>query len=184
MFAHISLHVPGIHNVMNALAATAAAVTLGIPEHAVCEGLSRFTGAGRRFEYVGSLNGADIFDDYAHHPSEIKALLDMVEKLNYRRVILAFQSHTYSRTKALFNEFIKQLSRPDKVILTEIYAAREKDTLGVSSKDLSGEIAGSVYCRTIDELKDAIKAMAAPGDIILTVGAGAIFKAGRDIAEK
>ena len=124
---------PGRHNIYNALAATAAAICLGIKPTAVTYGLAGFNGAGRRLEFKGKFNGADVYDDYAHHPGELKALLDAVEPLGYKRTIVVFQPHTYSRTIALFDDFLRQLSRPDVVYLAEIYAAREKNTQGVSS---------------------------------------------------
>ena len=120
LFAHVTIHVPGIHNVKNALAASAGAIALGCGPLAVKYGLAGFTGAGRRFEFKGKFNGADIYDDYAHHPGELKALLDATEGLGYRRTIMVFQPHTYSRTKALFADFVEQLRRPDVTILAEI----------------------------------------------------------------
>ena len=140
LFTHVSLRVPGLHNVKNALAATAAAICLGIDPTAVTYGLAGFTGAGRRFEFKGKYNGADVYDDYAHHPGELKALLNAVEPLGYKRTIVVFQPHTYSRTKALFNDFIEQLRRPDIAYLAEIYAAREQNTFGISSADLANNI--------------------------------------------
>lgn len=180
-FAHINLCVPGLHNVKNALAATAAAVCLGIPAEAIQKGLCAFTGAQRRFEFKGVYNGADVYDDYAHHPGELKALLDAVETLDYRRTVIVFQPHTYTRTNALFDDFIEQLSRPDITYLAEIYAAREKNTLGISSADLSREISGSKFYPSFSELKASLKKIASPGDIILTVGAGDIYKIGEDL---
>jgi UDP-N-acetylmuramate--alanine ligase len=180
-FAHISLCVPGLHNVKNALAATAAAICLGVPAEAIREGLSVFTGAQRRFQFKGRYNGADVYDDYAHHPGELKALLDMVEALNYERIIVVFQPHTYSRTNALFDDFVDQLRRPDVTYLAEIYAAREKNTLGISSKDLSREISGSKYFPSFSELEYSLKGIASPGDIIITVGAGDVYKIGEDL---
>lgn len=126
LFAHVTLHVPGIHNVRNALAATAAAIVLGVSPNAVKYGLAGFEGAGRRFDYKGKFQGADLYDDYAHHPSELRALLDAVDTLDYQRTIVVFQPHTYSRTAKLFNDFVEQLRRPTIVYLAEIYAAREK----------------------------------------------------------
>ncbi|MGN1002692.1 MAG: UDP-N-acetylmuramate--L-alanine ligase, partial [Oscillospiraceae bacterium] len=120
-FTHVSLRVPGLHNVKDALAATAAAICLGAGPLAVKYGLSAFTGAGRRYEFKGKFNGADVYDDYAHHPGELKALLDAVEPVGYKRIIVVFQPHTYSRTKALFDDFVEQLRRPDMTILAEIY---------------------------------------------------------------
>ena len=180
----VHLKVPGHHNVMNALAAAAAALTLNIPAEYIDKGLANFTGAGRRFEYKGTYNGALVYDDYAHHPSELRALLDMVLALDYERVIVAFQPHTYTRTKLLFDEFVQQLRRPTKVFLAEIYAAREKNTIGISSKDLTDKIDGAVFCKDFDELEKALMAEAKPGDIILTVGAGNIYTVGENIVKK
>ena len=181
-FCRIVLHVPGLHNVYNALAATAAAITLNIPADAIVEGLSDFHGAGRRFEYKGSLAGASVYDDYAHHPHELRALLDAVKALDFSRVIIAFQPHTYTRTSALFNDFIEELKRADQVFLAEIYAAREKNTIGISSKDLAEKIPGAVFCPTFKEIEEKIRGMAKKGDIILTVGAGDIYKIGEKLA--
>jgi len=182
-FTHVSLRVPGLHNVKNALAATAAAICLGVEPTAVTYGLAGFTGAGRRFEFKGKYNGADVYDDYAHHPGELKALLDAVEPLGYKRTIVVFQPHTYSRTKALFDDFACQLRRPDIAYLAEIYAAREKNTLGISSADLAREIPGSRYFKSFDEIESDLRRTAEPGDIILTVGAGDVFKLGERLVE-
>ena len=111
----VTIHVPGEHNIKNALAAAAACLCLGIKPTSIKYGLAGFSGAGRRFEFKGKYNGADVYDDYAHHPGEVKALLDAVETLGYKRVITVFQPHTYTRTKALFPDFVRQLKRPDLV---------------------------------------------------------------------
>ena len=183
-YAHVSLRVGGKHNVMNALAAASAAYLLGVSGEAVGLGLATFTGAGRRFEYKGSFHGADVYDDYAHHPGELHALLEMAKTLPYKRIICAFQPHTYTRTKALFNDFVKELRVPDVVVLAEIYAAREQNDIGISSMDLSREIPGSVYCPTLDKVTAALARIACPGDLILTVGAGDIFKAGEKLLKE
>lgn len=183
LFTDVTLHVPGEHNVKNALAATAAAICLGVRPSAVKYGLAGFNGAGRRFEFKGKFNGADVYDDYAHHPSELGALLNAVEKLGYQRTILAFQPHTYSRTAAFFDDFLVQLRRPDVVMLAEIFAAREKNTIGISSADLAEKINGSFYYPTFDELEAALRVTARPGDLILTVGAGDIFKVGERLVK-
>lgn len=180
-YAHLDLSVPGRHNVLNALAATASAITLGISPTAVRYGLSAFRGANRRFEFKGKFNGADVYDDYAHHPGELKALLDAVQPLGYKRVLLVFQPHTYSRTKALFSDFVEQLARPDVTFLAEIYAAREKNTLHISSADLARELPNGMFFPTFAELEKALRFAAAPGDLILTVGAGDVYKIGEDI---
>lgn len=184
LFTDVTLHVPGLHNVKNALAAAAAAICLGVKPNAVKYGLAGFNGAGRRFEFKGKFNGADVYDDYAHHPGELKALLDTVEELNYKRSILVFQPHTYTRTAALFDDFVKQLKRPDVVLLAEIFAAREQNTIGISSASLAEQVEGAEFFPTFPELEAELKRRARPGDIILTVGAGDVYKIGENIAEK
>ena len=177
-FTHLSLRVAGLHNVYNALAAAAAAYVLGVPANAVRQGLEGFFGAGRRFEQKGSYNGAAIYDDYAHHPAELHALLSMAKSLEYDRVICAFQPHTYTRTKALFDDFVRELRLADLVVLTDIYAAREVNTIGVSSKDLADQIPHSIYCPSLRETADKLREIARPGDIIITTGAGDVFAVG------
>lgn len=183
-FTHVTIHVPGLHNVKNALAATAATIVLGCGPLDVRYGLAAFNGAGRRFEFKGKFNGADVYDDYAHHPGELKALLDAVEPLGYKRTIVVFQPHTYSRTKALFDDFVSQLRRPDMTILAEIYAAREQNTIGISSSDIADQIENSMVFDDFDEIVKTLRWTAAPGDIILTVGAGDIYKVGERLLEK
>ena len=177
-YCHLDLKVIGKHNALNALGAAAAAWTLGIPGEAVAEGLKTFGGADRRMQYKGSYNGADIYDDYAHHPDELKATMEAVRTMKYERVVIAFQPHTYTRTKALFDDFVRELSAADHLVLAEIYAARERNTVGISSKDLQARIPGSVYCKDLPSVTEYLRSIAKPGDIILTVGAGDIFRAG------
>ena len=177
----ILLTVPGIHNVKNALAAAAATMALGCNAEAVREGLANFHGAGRRFEFKGRYHGADVYDDYAHHPGELKALMDAVETMHYRRTIVVFQPHTYSRTKALFDDFVTQLRRADLCCLAEIYAARETNTIGISSADLSAQIPGSLFFAVNAELEKALAEMAREGDLIITVGAGDVYRIGEHL---
>ena len=178
LYAPVQLRVPGLHNVKNALAAAAAAYTLHVPAAAVSLGLSAFGGAGRRFEFKGRYNGADVYDDYAHHPGELHALLTTAKTLGYDRVICAFQPHTYTRTKELFDEFVRVLPTADVVLLAEIYAAREQNTIGISSRDLAAHIPGSEYCPDLDAVTARLAQLARPGDLILTVGAGTIYTSG------
>ena len=180
-YAHVSLQVGGKHNVMNALAAASAAYLLGIDGNAVGLGLATFHGARRRFEHKGTFRGAEVYDDYAHHPGELHALLTMAKALPFKRIVCAFQPHTYTRTKLLFDEFVQELLLPDVVILAEIYAAREQNDLGISSQDLCARIPGAVYCSTPDQVTAALAETAQPGDLILTVGAGDIYKAGEKL---
>lgn len=178
LYCHLDLKVIGKHNALNALAAAAAAWVLGIPGQAVTDGLKTFGGAGRRMQYKGSFNGADVYDDYAHHPDELRATIEAVRTMHYNRVVVAFQPHTYTRTKALFDDFVRELSKVDYLVLAEIYAARERNTIGISSRDLQAQIPGSVYCRTLPQVTDHLRGIAQPGDVILTIGAGDIFRAG------
>ena len=182
-FAHLDIRVPGTHNVKIALAATAAAIELGISPMAVKYGLAAFRGANRRFEFKGKYNGADVYDDYAHHPSELRALLDAVEPMGYKRTILVFQPHTYSRTKALFDEFVEQLRRPDMAYLAEIYAARETNTMNISSADLAEQIPGSLFFPSFEAMAENLRRMVVPGDIVLTVGAGDVYKIGEALVK-
>ena len=182
-YAHVKLHVYGRHNVLNALAAASAAYALGLPGKAVEEGLAAFTGAGRRFEHKGTFNGAQVYDDYAHHPDELHALLTTARSLPYKRLIVAFQPHTYSRTAKLFDRFVEELKLPDVTILAEIFAAREQNTLGISSSDLCRNIPGAVYCSTLDKVTEELRKAAQPGDLILTVGAGDIYRSGEKLLQ-
>ena len=177
-YCHLDLQVLGRHNAMNALAAAGAAWMLGIDGHAVSAGLSTFTGADRRMQFKGVYNKAKIYDDYAHHPDELRATIEAVRSMNPNRLVVAFQPHTYTRTKALFEEFIAELQKTDVLVLAEIYAARERNTVGISSKDLADRIDGSLYCPTLPDVTECLRALAQPGDVILTVGAGDIYKAG------
>ena len=177
-YCHLNLGVVGKHNAVNALAAAGTAWMLGVPGDVTARGLATFHGAGRRMEYKGKFNGADIYDDYAHHPGELAATFDAVRTMGYERVVVAFQPHTYTRTNALFDDFVRELRKPDQIVLAEIYAARERNTVGISSADLAEKIPGCVFCETLPEVTAWLRANARPGDLILTVGAGDIYRAG------
>ena len=182
-FAHVTLNVPGVYNLQNALAAAAAAIALHVPSEAVTEGLSSFVGVGRRFEYKGKVNGATVYDDYAHHPQELEALLNTTKQLGYRRVICAFQSHTYTRTQEFFHEFVTALKLADQVVIGEIFAAREENVLGLSGKQMATEIPNAVFCDTLQGVADYLGEIAQDGDLILTVGAGDIYLAGEMLVQ-
>ncbi|MCL2078773.1 MAG: UDP-N-acetylmuramate--L-alanine ligase [Oscillospiraceae bacterium] len=178
----IRLQIPGMHNLTNALAAAAVCLNIGISPKIIEEGLLSYSGVARRFDYKGSYNGAGVYDDYAHHPRELGALLDAISTIDtYKRIILAFQPHTYSRTKALFSEFAAVLKRADIVFLAEIYAARETNTVGITSTDLAAAVPGARCISDFSKLTDEIAAIAREGDIILTVGAGDIYKVGVEL---
>ena len=177
-YCHLNLGVVGKHNAINALAAAGTAWMMGIPGDITARGLASFHGAGRRMEFKGKFNGADIYDDYAHHPGELAATIDAVRTMGYKRMVVAFQPHTYTRTKALFDDFVRELRRADQVVLAEIYAARERNTVGISSADLVEQIPGAVFCETLPEVTAWIRENAREGDIVLTIGAGDIYRAG------
>ena len=177
-YCHLDMGVLGRHNAMNALAASAAAWMMGIPGETVSKGIQSFHGAGRRMEFKGKFHGADVYDDYAHHPDELKATLEAVRSMGYKRVVLAFQPHTYSRTKALFDDFVRELKKSDVVVLAEIYAARERNTIGISSAQLAEQIPGAVYCETLPDVTAYLRENVREGDIVVTMGAGDIFRAG------
>ncbi len=177
-YCHLDLGVVGKFNAVNALAAAGAAWMMGIDGKFVAEGLATFRGAGRRMEFKGSFQGADVYDDYAHHPGELAATIEAVKTMGYERMIVAFQPHTYTRTKALFTDFVRELKQVDQVVLAEIYAARERNDIGISSQDLAREIPGSIFCETLPEVTEYLRRNARAGDVILTVGAGDIYRAG------
>lgn len=183
-YCHLDLGVLGRHNMLNALAAAGTAWRMGVPGEVVSRGLASFRGAQRRLEFKGQYNGADVYDDYAHHPDELSATIAAVRSMDYNRIILAFQPHTYSRTKALFDDFVTQLKKADLVVLAEIYAARESNTIGISSMDLAKKIPGAVYCETLQDVTAYLAKTAGPEDVVLTVGAGDIYRAGEALLKK
>ena len=176
-YCHLDMGVLGKHNALNALAAAGAAWMMGIPGEAVAQGLESFHGAGRRMEFKGMFNGAEVYDDYAHHPDEVRATISAVRCMG-KRIVLAFQPHTYTRTHALFNEFVEELSKADVLVLAEIYAARERNTIGISSADVAAKIPGATYCETLPEVTEFLRNTVKEGDVVLTMGAGDIFRAG------
>ena len=173
------LSVPGEHNVLNATACIACAYAMGIDMKYVKEGLEAFTGTKRRFEKKGFVNGALVIDDYAHHPTEIKATLDAVARVKHNRLWCIFQPHTYTRTYSLFDDFVSVLGEAENVIVADIYAAREVDTGIVSAAQLAEKISGAKFMKDFGEIEDYIRQNAAEGDIVLTVGAGNVV----DIAD-
>ena len=176
-YCHIDLHVMGRHNAHNAVAAAASAWALGLPGEAVTHGLNSFYGAHRRMQFKGTFNGADLYDDFAHHPDELKVTIEVVRSMGYKRFILAFQPYTYTRTVSFFDDFVRELEKVDHLVLAEICAARETDTLGISSRNLQEKIPGSVYRKTLPEVTQYLCSIAQEGDIILSAGCGDIYKA-------
>lgn len=172
----VSLRVHGKHSVYNALASAAAALLSGLTVDDVVKGLGEFVGAGRRMEYKGDLNGACVYDDYGHHPDEIAATLKGAKEMGYKRILCAYQPHTYSRTAGLLEEFSVAFGDADRVYLADIYAAREENVFGVTSQTLAFRIgAKASYCGTFQGVAEAIKGDAREGDLVIVMGAGDIF---------
>ena len=184
----VTLHVPGMHNVSNALAAIALADDLGLSTGAVAKGLSDFGGADRRFQYKGCVDGVTIIDDYAHHPHEIEATLKTAQNYPHKTLWCIFQPHTYTRTKAFLPQFAEALSLADKVILADIYAARETDTLGISSEDivklLKEKGKEAWYLPTFDEIEKFVMEHCTQGDLLITMGAGDVVNVGENLLAK
>ncbi len=184
----VHLSVPGEHNILNALASLALADQLGLDRNAAAASLGTFHGTDRRFEYKGVSNGFTIIDDYAHHPTEIAATLRAAAHYPHKRLWCVFQPHTYTRTKAFLADFAKSLSLADRVILADIYAARETDTLGVSSRDLQKEIEKlgkeCAYFHTFEEIESFILQNCSTGDLLITMGAGDVVNVGEALLKK
>lgn len=182
------LNIPGIHNVSNALAAIAIASYAGIPLDIIRNSLTEFRGTYRRFDIKGTQNCITVVDDYAHHPTEIKATLEAAKQFPHKRIWCIFQPHTYTRTKNLFEDFSQAFYGADKVIVTDIYAAREKDNGEVRPSDLVDEInkysSNAIYSNDFDNIAYMIAKEANPGDLVFTMGAGDIFKLGPMILDK
>lgn len=180
----ITICVPGKHNVLNATAACAAALTMGCSNEALVKGLKAFWGAGRRFERLEEIDGITVADDYAHHPTEIGATLKTAKSMSFKRVWAVHQPFTYSRTATLLDEFADVLSIADKTVLTEIMGSREKNTYNIYSKDLAEKIEGCVWFPTFDEVAQYVADNAESGDLIITLGCGDVYKVANLIIEK
>lgn len=172
----IKLNVPGKHNIYNALAAAVVADYLSIDTEFIKKALSEFTGVHRRFEILGNPNDIVVADDFAHHPTEITAILNSAMSMGFNTVWAVFQPHTYSRTAILINDFAKALSIADKVIISEILAVREENTYNIYSKDLGEKVPNSVCIDSFEDITEYIKNNAKPGDLVLTMGGGNVYK--------
>lgn len=183
-YARVALSVPGYHNMMNALACCAVSHFLGISGEATARGLARFTGSSRRFQKMGTMAcGALVVDDYAHHPSEMNATFSAAKKMNFERILCVFQPHTFSRTKALFSDFVNALKVCDEVILAPIYAAREQNREGVSSEDLASELSNAIAIDSFEDIAEYLRKHSKKGDLVLTMGAGNINEIAFKIVE-
>ncbi len=180
----ISLKVPGEHNIKNALAAATVCHYLGAPIEAIVKALSEFTGVHRRFEILGNFNGVTVVDDFAHHPTELKTTLEATSRMGFNNVWAIFQPHTYSRTHEFLNEFARVLAIPDHVVFTEILAVREVNKSGIHITDLEKKVAGSCHFSSFQEITEHVMKNAKPGDLIITLGGGDIYKCANLLVDK
>lgn len=180
----VDLNVPGKHNLMNALAAFCVAHSLGVKPNDISNSLNQFSGVHRRFEVLGNINNITVADDFAHHPTELTEVLRCAMNMNFNKVWAIFQPHTFSRTYMFLDDFAKALSIPDKVIISDILPVREANIYGVTTKDLTDKIPGSIYLKTFEEITDYIISQAKPGDLILTLGGGNVYKCANMITKK
>ena len=182
---NIRLCIPGMHNVSNSLAVIALSRKLGLSPEIIAQGIADFHGADRRFERKGTAFGATIIDDYAHHPTEIRAIITAALQTPHKKLWVVFQPHTYTRTKALLPEFADALSLADHIVLSDIYAAREVNTVGISSEDLRAEIekrgTKADYFSSFEEILEFLKTQLKEGDLLITMGAGNIVDVGEDL---
>jgi len=170
---------PGIHNVRNAAAAAAVALSLNVPADLIRAGLAKFGGVGRRFEIRGVFNGITVIDDYGHHPAEIRATLEAARGCGYKRLVVVFQPHRYTRTKALWDDFCRSFNEADVLVLTEVYAAGEEHIEGVTGEKLAEAVGAAghknvVFCSTMQSAMEFVLREARSGDAVLTIGAGSV----------
>lgn len=182
--AHFHMHVPGDHNILNAVAASVAAMTAGVTPEECAAGVDAFHGAGRRFEVLGEYGGVTVADDYGHHPTEIEATLKAARALPFKRVWAVHQPFTYSRTKMLMDDFARVLSHADKVVLSEIMGSREKNTDGVYTSQLAEKIPGCIWFPEFPEIADYVAKNVEPGDLVLTLGCGDVNKCAHMIVDR
>ncbi len=186
-YERIKLHVPGMHNILNTLGCIALCNEYGLDKESIKNGLSKFTGVGRRFEFKGKVNNASVYDDYGHHPTEIIATAKALMNKKYNESWVVFQPHTYSRTKLLLDDFAKALLNFDNIIVLDIYAARETNTYNISSQDLTNRIKelgkDALFIKDFDECVSYLKSHVQENDIIITQGAGTVTEIGGKLVE-
>ena len=180
----ITLGVPGRHNILNALAAAAAAAGCGVTPEETAEGLHAFGGAGRRFEHLAEIGGVTVAEDYAHHPAELRVTLQTAKEMHFKRVWAVFQPFTFSRTSMLLHEFADVLKIADRVVLTEIMGSREVNTCGIRTSDLAALIPGSVWFPEFKQVAQYVCENAQPGDLVITLGCGDVYKVAKLIIKQ
>ncbi|TMC98485.1 MAG: UDP-N-acetylmuramate--L-alanine ligase [Chloroflexi bacterium] len=180
----VNLRQPGRHNVQNATGAAAMALELGVSFADVAGALERFPGARRRLEYLGIFQGAPVYDDYAHHPTKVRATLQAARELRHRRLIVVFQPHRYSRLAALLQDFSRSFTGADRVLVVDVYSAGEDNPTGIQARDLADLIPNGTYVGSFQNARENLEGLVGPGDVLLLMGAGDIRKLGDELAQK
>lgn len=173
---HVQLSIPGEHNILNSVAAIAAAIEVGTDVQGAIAAADSFKGAGRRFEIMGENKGVTIADDYGHHPAELEATLKAAKEMDFKRVWAVHQPFTYSRTSMLLDDFARVLKIADYAVLSEIMGSREKNTYNIYAKDLADKVEGCVWFTTFEEISKYVMTNAQPGDLVITLGCGDVYK--------
>ena len=184
LLGHVNLRQPGRHNIQNATAAAAMALELGIGFDEVAAALQTFPGAHRRMEFLGMFQGAALYDDYAHHPTKVRATIDAARELRHRRLIVVFQPHRFSRLNALIHDFARSFDGADRVFVLDTYSAGEDNISGVRAEDLAHQIRQATYVGDFEKAREALQEIVGPDDLVLLMGAGDIKKLGDDLAHK
>ncbi|HSS38786.1 MAG TPA: cyanophycin synthetase, partial [Polyangia bacterium] len=180
----VNLRQPGRHNVQNATAAAAMALEMGVSFADVAGALARFPGAHRRLEFLGVFQGAAVYDDYAHHPTKVRATLQAVRELRQRRLIVVFQPHRYSRLAALIQDFSRSFTSAERVLVLDVYSAGEDNPTGIQARDLADLIPNGVYVGSFQRAREALEELVGPDDVLLLMGAGDIRKLGDELAQR
>jgi UDP-N-acetylmuramate--alanine ligase len=184
LLGHVNLRQPGRHNIQNATAAAAMALEVGVTFADVAAALHTFPGAHRRMEFLGVFQGAAVYDDYAHHPTKVRATIEAARELRHRRLVVVFQPHRYSRLNALMHDFARSFEGADRVFVLDVYSAGEENVSGVRASDLAHQVPRAVYVGSFDNAKEALQEIVGPDDLLLLMGAGDIKKLGDELAHK
>jgi UDP-N-acetylmuramate--alanine ligase len=180
----INLKQPGRHNIQNATGAAAMALEIGVKFADVAAALESFPGAHRRMEFLGVFQGATVYDDYAHHPTKVRATIEAARELRFRRLIVVFQPHRYSRLAALMHDFSRAFEGADKVLVLDVYSAGEQNTSGVQASDLAHQMPNATYVGDFTTAREVLEGLVGPGDLLLLMGAGDINKLGDELAHR
>ena len=180
----INLKQPGRHNIQNATGAAAMALEIGVPFAEVASALESFPGTHRRMELLGIFQGATVYDDYAHHPTKVRAAIDAARELRHRRLIVVFQPHRYSRLAALMHDFTRAFTGADKVLVLDVYSAGEQNLTGVQAADLAHQLPNATYAGDFKTAREMLEGLVGPGDLLLLMGAGDINKLGDELAHR